>query len=104
MCRNIKRLYNMAPPATEAEVRASALQYVRKVSGMAKPSQANTAAIDAAVDEGTTITLRLLFEELETKAAPRDRAVEAERARARGQQREARMRAKVLAELGDSAG
>ena len=96
MCRNIKRLYNLAPPASEEEIRASALQYVRKVSGMAKPSGANAAAFAVAVDEITAITLRLLHEELQTRADPRDREVEAERARERGRKREARMRQRIL--------
>lgn len=100
MCRNIKRLYNLAPAATEAEVRDAALQFVRKISGMTKPSKANQPAIDAAVDEITAIAWRLLDGELQTAAAPRDRAEEAARAKARGAQREARMRQRVLAELG----
>ena len=82
MCRNIKPLHNFEPPATDDEVRASALQFVRKVSGTTKPSQANQAAFDHAVDEVTRIT-RELLDALVTKAPPRDRAVEAERARAR---------------------
>lgn len=101
MCRNIKRLYNLAPPATEDEIRASALQYVRKVSGMARPSGANQAAFDEAVDEITAITVRLLRDQLETRAEPRDRALEAERAKARGRQREARMRQQILDSLSD---
>ena len=92
MCRNIKLLYNFAPPATEDDVRASALQYVRKLTGMQRPSAANQAAFDAAVDEITEITTRLLFEELVTSAPPRDRADEAARARARGEAREAALR------------
>jgi len=98
MCRNIKLLYNFEPPATEEEIRASALQYVRKVSGMRKPSQANQEAFDAAVEEITDITRRLLLEQLETSADPRDRDEERRRARERGRQREARMRAKIAAE------
>ena len=82
MCRNIKPLHNFEPPATDDEVRASALQFVRKVSGTTKPSQANQAAFDHAVDEVTRIT-RELLDALVTKAPPRDRAIEAERARAR---------------------
>jgi hypothetical protein len=82
MCRNIKILYNFAPPTTDDEVRAAALQYVRKVSGMTKPSQANTEAFDQAVDEVAAITARLLGE-LVTTAPPRDREVEAEKRRAR---------------------
>ena len=84
MCRNIKLLFNFQPPVTDDEVRASALQYVRKVSGMNRPSAANQAAFDRAVDEVTAITRRLLLEDLDTRATPRDRAVEAERARQRG--------------------
>jgi hypothetical protein len=97
MCRNIKRLYNLAPPSTEDEVAASALQYVRKVSGMPKPSAANAEAFQRAVDEIAAITNRLLFTELETRADPRDRALEAEQAKKRGQAREARLRKRLLA-------
>jgi hypothetical protein len=86
MCRNIKTLHNFEPPATEDEVRAAALQYVRKVSGSQKPSQANEAAFERAVDEVAAITTRLL-DELVTSAAPRDRDVEAARARARAEKR-----------------
>jgi len=82
MCRNIKILYNFAPPTTEDDVRAAALQYVRKVSGMNKPSQANEAAFDHAVDEVAAITARLLGE-LVTNAPPRDREVEVAKRRAR---------------------
>ncbi len=98
MCRNIKLLYNFEPPATDDEIHASALQYVRKVSGMRSPSQANQQAFDRAVEEITRITRRLLLEELDTSAAPRDRAVEAERARARGRARDARMRQQLAAD------
>ncbi|MEO0605130.1 MAG: DUF2277 domain-containing protein, partial [Myxococcota bacterium] len=86
-CRNIKRLYNFEPPATADEIRASALQYVRKISGMREPSQANEAAFARAVEEVTAIVTRLLHEELTTTAPPRDRQVEAERARARNRRR-----------------
>ena len=86
MCRNIKTLHNFEPPATEEEVRAAALQYVRKVSGTSKPSKVNEAAFASAVDEVAAVTLRLL-DELVTHAAPRDRQVEAERARARAEKR-----------------
>lgn len=86
MCRNIKTLHNFEPPATEDEVRAAALQYVRKVSGVSKPAKANEAAFARAVDEVADLTQRLLAE-LVTNAAPRDREVEAERARARAAQR-----------------
>jgi hypothetical protein len=82
MCRNIRILYNFEPPATSEEVDAAALQYVRKVSGMQKPSHANEAAFDRAVAEVATATNRLLAG-LVTASAPRDREVEAERRRAR---------------------
>ena len=94
MCRNIKLLYNFAPPATDEEIHASALQYVRKVSGQQRPSEVNRAAFERAVAEVTAITRRLLREELQTRAQPRDREVERERARERGQEREARILAK----------
>ena len=86
MCRNIKTLHNFEPPATEDEVRSAALQYVRKVSGSQQPSKANEAAFERAVDEVAAITSRLL-DELVTAAAPRDREVEAARARARAEKR-----------------
>ena len=86
MCRNIKTLHNFEPPATEDEVRAAALQYVRKVSGSQKPSKANEAVFERAVDEIAHVTLDLLAE-LVTAAPPRDREVEAERARARAEKR-----------------
>jgi hypothetical protein len=86
MCRNIKTLHNFAPPATEEEVHAAALQYVRKVSGSQKPSKANEAAFARAVDEVAHITRHLLAE-LVTTAPPRDREVEAARARARAEKR-----------------
>jgi len=86
MCRNIKTLHNFEPPATEEEVRAAALQYVRKVSGSQKPSKANEAVVERAVEEVAAITSRLLAE-LVTAAAPRDREVEAARARARAEKR-----------------
>lgn len=98
MCRNIKLLYNFAPPATEEEIRASALQYVRKVSGMRQPSQRNQEAFDDAVEQITEITRRLLLERLETAADPRDREQERARARERGRKREARMRAELAGE------
>jgi hypothetical protein len=82
MCRNIKILYNFEPPTTDDEVRAAALQYVRKVSGMQKPSQANAEAFELAVDEVTAATTRLL-QTLVTSAPPRNREVETERRRAR---------------------
>ena len=86
MCRNIHTLYNFEPPATEDEIRGAALQYVRKVSGFTKPSQANEAVFAAAVDEVADATRRLL-DALVTTAAPKDREVEAERARARAAER-----------------
>ena len=86
MCRNIKTLHNFEPPATDEEVRAAALQYVRKVSGAPKPSKANEAAFARAVDEVTHVTQHLLAE-LVTAAPPRDREVEAARARARAEKR-----------------
>ena len=82
MCRNIRTLYNFDPPTTQEEIQDAAVQYVRKVSGMQKPSQANEAVFRRAVDEVATATLRLL-DGLVTSAPPRDREVEAERRRAR---------------------
>ncbi len=86
MCRNIKTLHNFEPPATEEEIRAAALQYVRKVSGSQKPSKANEAVFARAVDEVANTTRRLLAE-LVTSSTPRDRDVEAARARARAEKR-----------------
>jgi hypothetical protein len=86
MCRNIRTLHNFAPPATNDEVRSAALQYVRKVSGMTKPSAANQDAFDEAVDAVAATTTALL-ESLVTRAAPRDREVEAAKARARAAKR-----------------
>ena len=86
MCRNIKTLHNFEPPATEDEVNAAALQYVRKVSGSTKPSKANEAAFARAVAEVAAATNRLLAQ-LVTTAPPRDREVESARARARAEQR-----------------
>jgi hypothetical protein len=86
MCRNIRTLYNFEPPATEDEVRAASLQYVRKISGFNKPSQANAEAFERAVDAVAEASLRLLAE-LSTSAAPKDREVEAAKARARSAQR-----------------
>ena len=82
MCRNIRVLYNFEPPTTPEEVRDAALQYVRKVSGMQRPSQANAAAFERAVDAVADVTAQLLGE-LVTASPPRDRDVEAERRRAR---------------------
>ncbi|NYG56999.1 DUF2277 domain-containing protein [Nocardioides perillae] len=89
MCRNIRQLHNFEPPATGEEVAAAALQYVRKVSGAAKPSQANQAAFDRAVAEVARATQELL-DALVTTAAPKDREVEAAKARARAELRYAR--------------
>ncbi|HRV95148.1 MAG TPA: DUF2277 domain-containing protein [Anaerolineae bacterium] len=86
MCRNIKTLYNFEPPATEDEIRAASLQFVRKVSGFTKPSKANEAAFLTAVDEIAAITAKLL-NALETNAPPKDREEEAAKARARSAQR-----------------
>ena len=82
MCRNIKTLYNFSPPATEDEIRAAALQFVRKISGFARPSHANEAAFNLAVDEVTKAAQALLGG-LVTLAPPRDREVEAQKAKAR---------------------
>ena len=86
MCRNIRTLHNFAPPATEEEIRASALQFVRKLSGFNAPSRANEAAFHRAVDEVADVARRLLAS-LETTSPPRDREVEAEKARARSRER-----------------
>jgi hypothetical protein len=86
MCRNIRTLFNFEPPATEDEIRASALQFVRKLSGFNKPSQANAEAFEHAVEEVSAAARRLL-QLLATSAPPRDRAVEAEKARARSRER-----------------
>ncbi len=86
MCRNIKTLANFAPPATDAEIRASALQFVRKLSGMNKPSRANEAAFNRAVDEVTDVATRLI-RSLTINAPPRNREEEARKARERAQQR-----------------
>ena len=86
MCRNIRTLYNFEPPATDEEVRASALQYVRKVSGFTKPSQANAEAFERAVDEVAHVS-RHLLDALVTNAPPKDREVEAAKRRARAQER-----------------
>jgi hypothetical protein len=86
MCRNIRTLHNFAPPATEAEVRAAALQYVRKVSGSTHPSQANQEAFDHAIEQ-IAATTRELLAALVTSAPPRDRETEAARGRARAAKR-----------------
>ena len=86
MCRNIRTLYNFAPAATDDEVRAASLQFVRKISGFTRPSQSNTAAFDRAVDEVAQAARRLL-DDLVTTAPPRDRDVEAAKAKARAAKR-----------------
>jgi hypothetical protein len=86
MCRNIRTLYNFEPSATEEEVRSAAVQYVRKISGFTKPSQANAAAFERAVEEVTEVSARLLGE-LVTSMPPKDREVEAAKRRARSAQR-----------------
>jgi hypothetical protein len=86
MCRNIHTLYNFEPPATNEEIRDASLQYVRKISGFTKPSQANAEAFARAVDEVAAASKRLL-DQLVTSAPPKDREVEAERARARAAKR-----------------
>jgi hypothetical protein len=88
MCRNIHTLYNFEPAASEDEVRAAALQYVRKISGFTKPSRANAEAFERAVDDVAAVSARLL-DELVTSAPPRDREVEAARKRARWLDRQA---------------
>jgi hypothetical protein len=88
MCRNIRTLYNFEPPATEDEVRGAAVQYVRKISGFNKPSQANAEAFERAIDSVAEASSRLLHE-LSTSAPAKDREVEAAKARARAQHRRA---------------
>lgn len=89
MCRNIKTLYNFDPPVTEDEIRAAALQYVRKISGYTKPSKANEAAFNAAVESIAAASSRLI-RSLQTNASPRNREIEITLARARAAQRESR--------------
>jgi hypothetical protein len=86
MCRNIRTLHNFEPPATDEEIRASALQYVRKISGFTKPSHANEEAFARAVDAVASVSAQLLSQ-LQTTAPPKDREVEAAKARARAAQR-----------------
>ncbi len=86
MCRNIRTLYNFDPPATDDEIQAAALQYVRKISGFTKPSQVNTVAFYQAVDDIATVTARIL-DSLETNAAPKNREEEAAKAKARSAHR-----------------
>lgn len=89
MCRNIKPLFNFDPPVTDEEVRAASLQFVRKISGFTRPSKANEPAFDAAIDE-VAAAARRLMDSLVTHAPPRDREVEAEKAKARAAERFAR--------------
>jgi hypothetical protein len=86
MCRNIKTLFTFEPPVTSDEIRASSLQFVRKISGIHKPSKANEARFQSAVDEIAAVSTRLLYS-LETSAPPRDREVEAAKAKARAAER-----------------
>jgi hypothetical protein len=86
MCRNIRTLYNFEPPATDEEIRSASVQYVRKISGFNKPSQANAEAFDRAVEEVTAASARLLAS-LSTSAPPKDREIEAAKRRARAEQR-----------------
>lgn len=90
MCRNIKTLFNFAPPATEQEIRAASIQFVRKLSGFNKPSQVNEAAFNRAVEE-VAEAARTLMSSLKTSAPPRDRETEAEKARERSRMRFSRM-------------
>jgi hypothetical protein len=92
MCRNIKTLFNFDPPATDDEVRAASLQFVRKLSGYNTPSKANEAAFNAAIDE-VFVAARKLIDSLETNAEPRDREVEAAKAKARAAERFGRVEA-----------
>ena len=98
MCRNIKTLHHFEPPATEDEVRASALQYVRKLSGLKSFSKANLAACEHAVDHITGITLEL-FAQLEVHGPPRSREAERQKAMERGKKREEQLRERVRREL-----
>ena len=95
MCRNIRTLHHFEPPATRDEVEASALQYVRKLSGMAKASQVNREAFDSAVQKIRDATLEL-FDALETHGPPRSREVEKDKASARGKKRDELMRARIM--------
>ena len=102
MCRNIRPLFNFEPAATEDEIRDAALQYVRKISGMRSPSQANLEIFDRAVEEIARST-RQLVESLETRAAPRDREEERRKKQAKWREREARIAAKSAAASGQTA-
>lgn len=96
MCRSIRTLANFEPPATDAEIRAAAVQFVRKLSGASRPSRANESVFDRAVDEVAEAASRLI-RELNTSAPPRDREVEASKARARARERYARPEAPAMA-------
>jgi len=98
MCRNIKTLHHFEPPATEEEVRASALQYVRKLTGLKSFSRANKEACEHAVEHITGITLQL-FDQIEVHGPPRSREAERQKAIERGKKREQQLRARVLREL-----
>ena len=93
MCRNIRRLHHFEPPATQAEIEASALQYVRKLTGMNKPAKHNEAAFERAVKQVVKVT-QTLFDALEVHSEPLSREDEALRAKARGEKREAQLRAR----------
>lgn len=99
MCRNIKLLHHFEPPASEAEIRDSALQYVRKLSGMREPARANRKAFERAVDDVTAAITRL-FASLETHGPPRTREAERLKALQRGLKREEQIRARVLRKVG----
>jgi hypothetical protein len=96
MCRNIRPLFNFDPPATDEEVRAASLQFVRKLSGFTKPSRANEAAFNQAVEEVATVA-RTLLDSLVTNAEPRDREIEAAKARAKAAERYGAPRGELLA-------
>ena len=97
MCRNIKLLHHFEPPATPAEIRDSAVQYVRKLTGIREPSRANLAAFERAVDE-VTQSINRLFDALEVKGAARSRETERQKAMERGRKREEQIRARILAQ------
>lgn len=99
MCRNIKLLHHFEPPATEAEIRDSAVQYVRKLSGMREPSRANRKAFEHAVDDITKVVHKL-FAQLEVNGPPRSRESEKLKAQQRGQKRDQQMEARVFRKLG----
>jgi hypothetical protein len=96
MCRNIRVLFNFEPPATDDEINAAALQYIRKVSGTTAPSAANREAFDLAVEQVADITRRLVRLDLSTISLPRTREVEREKARERGKKRDEQLRKRLL--------